>query len=177
MPSHIWSRDDLFNILLAIYSAKLPPPQEAPAVASTPEVQARDRLYRWGCRAAVQSLMLAFGLPLQLLDPQAKPPGPTPSRGSRSTEHFWLEDLENIIAAIHRSAVSTPVDESDLPYMQYYRQGFSEVIESILHAIGSRKDLRRWLEQALSARYWDLSSEQGAPIRWIGSPPDAEEPQ
>lgn len=170
MPSHIWSRDDIRNILLAIYAAKLPaaemsPPQESPGAAK------EERAYLWGCRVAIQSLMLAFGLPLQVLDEPGRLPPPASATDDLSTEHWWLEDLENVVAAVHRSATSTPVRDPDPQVVQPYLQGFTEIIASVLQAVGSRENPQHWLEQTLSDRYWEFLSERDAPFRLIGGPP------
>lgn len=172
MPSRMWSREDIRNILLAVYAAKFPPlgPGSAAAADSEP-------LYRWGCRVAIQSLLLACGLPLQLLDPSAGGPS-TVDRGSPgATQHWYIEDLENVIAAVYRSAVSAPIPNLDQLDVENYRQGFSEVIAAVLEAIGSRADPRRWYNEVQADRYWIYTVDQGSPgqdspPKVIGSFPD-----
>jgi hypothetical protein len=161
MSSRIWSREDLRNILMAIYAARIPSEAPPPAAA--------ERLYRWGCRAAIQSLLLAFGLPLQLLDQAAQYPRQILPSSTAATDHWWLEDLEHIIAAVYRSAISTPIDDPDAPSIEPYRQGFGEVIAGLLQAIGSQQEPHHWLEQTLADRYWVFVSDQNTSPRLIGS--------
>ncbi len=168
MASRIWSRQDLRNILLSVYAAHVPLLEEA----AGPDTTAGPALYRWGCRAAVQSLLLALGLPLQALDQAGQQPAP--AAAGDGTEHWWLEDLERIIAAVHRSAVSTPVSDAEAPSREPYLQGFGEVVAAVLQAIGSEQDPHQWLRQTLADRYWVFCSDQNASLRLIGSqwPPD-----
>jgi len=151
MSSRIKSREDIRNILLAIYAAKLPPPGEEKA----PESNRDSRLRLWGCRAAVQALMLACGLPLRILDQagQILPPD-DPATPPATSQHWWVEDLENVIAAIYRSAMSTPVQDMERPHVEQYRRGFGEVIVAFLEAIGSYKDPCRWLDESPADRQW-----------------------
>ena len=110
MPSRMWSREDLRNILLAVYAAKFSPLPELAPDQEAPEDS--ERLYRWGFRTAIQSLMLACGLPLQLLDQAAQHPALV-AHDDQATQLWWIEDLENIIAAVYRSAISTPLRDLD----------------------------------------------------------------
>ncbi len=180
MPSRIWSRDDLRNILLAMYAAKFSQMAEPGAA---PEAGSAEALsYRWGYRVAIQSLMLACGLPLQLLDQAGRQPPPLPQETSASTQHWWIEDLENVISAIYRSAISAPVHDPDLPNIEGYRQGFDEVIGAVLQAIGSFQSPKRWLDDVRADRYWIIVAEQGpaegtTPLRIIGSPAEEAEPR
>ena len=173
MSSRVWSRDDLRNILLAIYAAKFPQVAEAKQseAGGSPEVLS----YRWGYRVAIQSLMLACGLPLQLLDHAVHHPGPIPQESSASTQHWWIGDLENVIAAVYRSAIAAPARDPDLPDIERYRQGFGEVIGAVLQAIGSHETPERWLADVRADRYWIITAEQSllegtARPRIIGSP-------
>ena len=173
MPSRMWNREDLRNILLAIYAARfaaLPEPDPG-----QDEAEDGERLYRWGYRTAIQSLMLACGLPLQLLDRAVQQPAPTVPE-DQATQLWWIEDLENIIAAVYRSALSAPLRDLDQPALQEYRRGFGEVIAAVLEAIGSRQEPRRWNEQIQADRYWVFTPEQSAsaetPPKVIGSAPE-----
>jgi hypothetical protein len=165
MSSNIWSRSDVQNILLAVFAARLPV-VEAISTDRPPETE-KTRFYYWGCRVAVQSLMLALGLPLQSLDPGTPSSLPVKPSGKGTTEHWYIEDLENVISAIYRSVMSTPVGGTDQVQLSYYRQGFADIIEAVLHAIGSEEDPQDWSEQSLDARRWDFS-EEGSP-KTIGS--------
>lgn len=171
MTSRVWNRSDLWNILLSIYATKLQPFDVAPAADDSPGAVSGERLYRWGCRAAIQSLMLAFGLPLHLLDQASPQPlERLPGIGTRS---WWLEDLENVISALYRSILSTPVRDLNYPSAQLYRQGFSDVVEALLRALGSEEDPGHWQQEVLEDRAWDLSADEGGgPVRLIGSAPE-----
>lgn len=172
MPSRIWSREDLRNILLALYAAKFSQLAE-PGAASEPE-DAAALSYRWGYRVAIQSLMLACGLPLQLLDHALQQPGSFPQEQTASTQQWWIEDLENVIAAVYRSAISAPVRDPHMPDIEGYRQGFGEAIGAALQALGSQESLERWLADVHADRYWIFIAEQGTteettPPKIIGS--------
>jgi len=171
MSSNIWSRDDIRNILLAVYASKLPPGKEE---AEGQAADAGERLYQWGCRAAVQSLMLAFGLPLQMLDKAMKRPARASRESDSSTEHWWLADIENILAAVYRSAISSPAYPASPGRAEYHR-GFAEVIEATLQALGSQLRLQQWQDEALAERSWIFPWEQESPVRLFGSTGDEEE--
>ncbi len=166
MSSRIWSREDIRNILLAIYAAKILPGE---GVSTEDSTGTAYRFHQWGCRAAVQSLMLAFGIPLQLLEHAIRRPVSPLQISTTSTEHWWIEDIENIIAAIYRSAASAPLQ--DPTYVEFY-QGFGEVISAVLQSIGSRQDARRWLEQTISDRRWVFPSEGSSSVKLVGSSPE-----
>jgi len=169
MSSRIWSREDIRNVLVAIYAAKLRP-ENGPIEEGDADDEAR--LYWWGCRAAVQSLMLAFGLPLQLLDQAVQQPAPSPAQSGTATEDWWIEDLENIIAAVYRSAVSTPLHDAGSPAAACYRRGFEEVITLLLQAIGSPQNTHRWFKQVRADRYWVFVPDRDDSVKTIGSPQD-----
>jgi hypothetical protein len=176
MPSRLWSREDIRNILLAIYTAKFP----SLAQDDVEGGDASARLYQWGCRVAIQSLLLACGLPLQLLDRPGTRPRPVHPGSPASTQHWWIEDLENVIAAVYRSAMSAPIRNLDQPEVECYRQGFGEVIAGFLEAIGSRADPRRWYKEVQADRQWihtpdQLAPGQESPPKVIGSAPDEDE--
>lgn len=166
MASRIWSREDIRNILLAIYAAKLLPTGDT---AESEDAAAADRFYLWGCRAAIQSIMLAFGLPLQLLDQLLQEPSAARHPEPGTTEHWWLEDVENVVSAVYRSALSAPVPDLSMPHLQCYQHGFGHVVDAFLKAIGSRKNPQRWYQQALSERQWIFPQEGEAPLKWVGS--------
>jgi hypothetical protein len=152
MSSQTWSRNDIRNILLAIYAVKSPTLVDS--AAEKPAEPTGEDLYRWGCRVAIQSLMLAFGLPLKLLDESVEGALPALKPGGAITEHWSIDDMENIISAVYRSALSAPILGTTPSNVQHYRQGFAETIEAFLQATGSRKNPQRWLEQMLRDRDW-----------------------
>lgn len=166
MGSEIWSCEDIRNILLAIYAAKILP---EPDTEGGP-MAAEERFYLWGCRVATQALMLAFGLPLEQLDRITHQP-PSSRRGRRtasSTDQWWLEDIENIVAAVYRSAISAQACQEPSPQTDRYYQGIGEVISALLQALGSRQDPRRWLRQASADRFWQEKLEPAKSPRLIG---------
>jgi hypothetical protein len=152
MPSRIWSREDIRNILLALYAARLSPLDHG--AGDDAGLDPQERLYRWGCRVAIQSLLLACGLPLQLLDQAVEHPVPLESDRTGASQHWWMEDLENIIAAVYRSAISTPIQDPDRPKIELYRQGFNDVIVAVLQALGSHQDPQRWVDEVRADREW-----------------------
>ena len=179
MPSRVWSRDDLRNILLALYAARFP--QLAGAEPADDADSAEPLSFRWGYRVAIQSIMLACGLPLQLLDQAVQNPGPIPREHTASTHQWWIEDLENMIAAVYRSAVSAPNHAPRVVDLEGYRLGFSEVIRAVLQAIGSRKDPTQWLAEVHADRHWTIGADPGAAAeasrpRIIGSASAESEP-
>ncbi len=163
MGSEIWSCEDIRNILLAIYAAKTLP---EPDTEGSP-MPAEERFYLWGCRVATQALMLAFGLPLEQLDQITRQPASPRkrSRNTSSTEHWWLEDIENVAAAVYRSAISARACQEPSPQIDRYCQGIGEVISALLQALGSRQDPQRWLKQISADRFWQ---EPARPPRLIG---------
>ncbi len=165
MGSEIWNCEDIRNILLAIYAAKTL--SRLDAEAEDGSTDAGERFYLWGCRVATQALMLAFGLPLEQLDQIAHRPVPSRRQppNAPSTEHWWLEDIENIVAAIYRSAISARSCQQPSPQTDLYYRGIGEVISDLLQALGSRQDPRRWLKQISSDRFWE---EPAGPPRLIG---------
>ena len=172
MPSRMWSREDLRNILLAIYAARFPP---LPELASEQDEMADgERLYCWGYRTAIQSLLLACGLPLQLLERAVQQPAPVVHQ-DQSTQLWWIEDLENIIAAVYRSAISASLGSLDGLALQAYHRGFGEVIAAVLEAIGSHQEPHRWYEQVQADRYWVFAVEQygrgDVPPKTVGASP------
>jgi len=118
--------------------------------------------------------MLACGLPLQLLDQAAQHPALV-AHDDQATQLWWIEDLENIIAAVYRSAISTPLRDLDQPALQEYRRGFGEVIAAVLEAVGSRQEPHRWYEQVQADRYWVFTAEPASraetPPKVVGSAP------
>ena len=99
-----------------------------------------------------------------------------------ATRRWWIEDLENVIAALYRSAISTPNRDPDLPDTEAYRQGFGEVIRAVLQAIGSRQDPSQWLAEVRADRYWIIGADpkavEGASLpRIIGSMSEEGEPR
>ncbi len=157
MGSHNWDRDDLRNILLAVYATK------------STFLGEESSSYRWGCEVAVRSLLLALGLSPSLLDD----PAAAPLRSS-PTERWWIEDLENILSAICRSVLSTPAGEADAGRFAAYRQGFSDTVAAVLEAIGSMEDPRDWWEAAQreQRRWREADSPPRAAPLLPGSGPD-----
>lgn len=140
MPTQVWSRHDIRNTLLAIYAAKLADLSSlAGEEASAETLLARS--YRWGCRAATQLLLVAFGLPLDSLEP-ATSQRPSPSPVVTGRRHWWLEDIERLVAGIYHAAITQPAGEPDT--VEGYRRGFSDLIEAFLIAVGSQESTLRW---------------------------------
>ncbi len=162
MGSEIWSGEDIRNILLAIYAAKTSPEPDTGDSPTTSE----ERFYRWGCRVATQSLMLAFGLPLEQLDQIPRASSRRRPKTTSGTEHWWLEDIENIISAVYRSAISVQACQEPSPQTDRYYQGIGEVVSALLQALGSRQDPRRWSKQVSADRFWREPT--GLPPRLIG---------
>jgi hypothetical protein len=171
VPSRMWNREDLRNILLAIYAARFSLPLDPDLSSEGPEE--KERLYCWGFRTATQALLMAFGLPLQLLDRRVQQPVLV-ADDNESTHVWWIEDLENIIAAVYRSAISASLQDLDEPALQEYRRGFGEVIAAVLEAIGSHQEPQRWYEQVQADRYWVFAESDDLtppPPKLVGSSP------
>ncbi|MGB9723815.1 MAG: hypothetical protein ACP5OO_09745 [Chloroflexia bacterium] len=79
----------------------------------------------------------------------------TPRSGKNPRALWWVEDLENVIAAIYHSAMLTPAAQAHTPQSEAYFEGFKAVISSLLRAIGSRKDTDQWLQQTQAKRIWE----------------------
>lgn len=145
MPAHIWSRRELSDLLTAIYASKV---ATLALRAQNNEYadMALDPSYFRGCRAAAQSLLLALGLPLEVLNPALPEARRVETESGARRHHWWREDLEYLIAGIFRSALSAPSE--DPARQEGYRRGFADFVEALLIAIGSPKDPHRWLEEA-----------------------------
>lgn len=130
MKTRSWSRDDVRNILVALLAAKAGPLLSGPPPAGA-------EAYAAGCRAAMQALLLALGFPPETLESPVQT-GPVTPRGV-ITQLWLLEDLENLIVTLYRSTISVPRAFHSLGEM--YRQGFAEVCQELLAALGSSVQL------------------------------------
>jgi|GEM_PF-6350859 len=189
MRSRLWNREDIRHILWSNYAAQYPFWHE-PGAPVTEKQEEKERFFIKGYRAAMLTLLMALGLPLEpplsftweaeplppvvaLLPPSPSAPAqakktsrPTtpetlppagkdaPRSGRNPRTQWWVEDLENIIAAIYHSAMLTPAAQAHTPQSEMYFAGFKAVISGLLRALGSQKDLEEWLKPD-QPRIWE----------------------
>lgn len=78
----------------------------------------------------------------------------TSRSGKNPRALWWVEDLENVVAAIYHSAMLTPAAQAHTPQSEAYFEGFKAVISGLLQAIGSQKDVDLWLKREPTKRIW-----------------------
>jgi len=193
MRSRLWNREDIRHILWSNYAAQYPFWRE-PGAQVDEKQEEKERFFIKGYRAAMLTLLMALGLPLEppvsftweaeplppaiaLLPPspsstaQAKktsrptaqetPPSAgkdAPRSGRNPRTQWWVEDLENTIAAIYHSAMLTPAAQAHTKRSEAYFAGFKAVISGLLRALGSQKNLDQWLKQE-QLRVWEEEKE------------------
>ncbi|MBN1484619.1 MAG: hypothetical protein JXA37_07845 [Chloroflexia bacterium] len=135
MPAEVWTRQELYNFIRAIYAAKLAPtelPAEDRWLQDDCEPGARLQSYVQGCRVAVRSLLLVFGFPLDAL----AHPTAEPTEWLNAVEVWFAQDLQNLTVSLLLSASPMLEFAQDERGAREYLQGFYDTLSSLLQALG-----------------------------------------
>jgi len=131
MTSTVWLPREMRSILLGILNTQA----RHFAHAGTESPDEEEQAYLDGCRSAVESLLLAFGIPLP-----AAPLGSTspevPDAVSLSHDSWVPQDMANILNAMAFSASSGPWARAAEGAAGAFHRGFMETLQTAAQAFG-----------------------------------------